>query len=169
MKELTCKKGCCILKINDYITNKHYIGKQNKEKAGVFLYDPIETKVLLVQSRGNFWGPPKGTIKYGETDTECSIRETKEETGLDINPANFTNITNIRNRATCFYLEKNVCEVYIQDSNKDNDANGIGWIKPECLSEHISSGKMVINQYCRVVFKNFMNINFPESTFKKKE
>ena len=169
MNELICKKGCCVLKIGEYIPTKYYSVNHNREKSGVFIYDPKENKVLLVQSRGNFWGPPKGSIKYGETVEMCAIREVKEETGLVIKIDEFTQKTNIRNRATCFYLEKDICQVDIQTDFKENDATSIGWIKPECLNEHIKDGNILINQYCRVVFKNFLNIVFPETTFKKKE
>lgn len=42
-------------------------------------------KVLLIKNkRSAHWGFPKGHIEKGETQEETAIRETKEETGLDI-------------------------------------------------------------------------------------
>ena len=45
-------------------------------------------EVLLIGARndeGNlFWSFPKGHQENGETDVETAIRETKEETGLDV-------------------------------------------------------------------------------------
>jgi 8-oxo-dGTP diphosphatase len=44
-------------------------------------------EILLVRHRkGNrlYWVLPGGRLEYGETFTECGIRELKEETGLDI-------------------------------------------------------------------------------------
>ena len=45
-------------------------------------------KVLLISAKddnGNlFWSFPKGHQEIGETDIETAIRETKEETGLDV-------------------------------------------------------------------------------------
>ena len=44
-----------------------------------------DKKVLLIKNRRSaHWGFPKGHIEKGETQEETAIRETKEETGLDI-------------------------------------------------------------------------------------
>ena len=47
-----------------------------------------DNKVLLVGAKDDdgklFWSFPKGHQEIGETDTETAIRETKEETGLDV-------------------------------------------------------------------------------------
>ena len=40
------------------------------------------------------WSPPGGHLEIGETPEACAIRETKEETGLDIGEARFLAITN---------------------------------------------------------------------------
>ena len=43
-----------------------------------------ENKVLMIHSVYGHWGFPKGHVEKGETEKETAIRETKEETGLDI-------------------------------------------------------------------------------------
>lgn len=45
-----------------------------------------EKKEVLLQRRGdsNQWGFPGGAIELGETPQMAAIRETKEETGLDV-------------------------------------------------------------------------------------
>lgn len=47
-----------------------------------------EKKILLIQSSGGDqkgkWGPPAGHAEEGESPQEVAIRETKEETGLDV-------------------------------------------------------------------------------------
>jgi 8-oxo-dGTP diphosphatase len=40
------------------------------------------------------WSPPGGHLEPGETPEQCAIRETKEETGLDISEVHFLGITN---------------------------------------------------------------------------
>lgn len=40
------------------------------------------------------WSPPGGHLELGETPEACAIRETKEETRLDIGEARFLGITN---------------------------------------------------------------------------
>ena len=157
MQTYFCRNSCCTIKIKKYQhTQKNF--NKNTKKAGVFIYDPQEERILLVQSRGNLWGPPKGTIEIGENETECAIREVKEETGLDISSGNFTRYVKLSNKAICYYLEMKTCDVSVQDSN---DATGIMWIKIKCLEKAISKGDITINHYAKFVFNSFItNFNF---------
>jgi 8-oxo-dGTP pyrophosphatase MutT (NUDIX family) len=41
-------------------------------------------KVLLVQEMEGHWGFPKGHVEAGETEAQTAIRETKEETNLNV-------------------------------------------------------------------------------------
>ena len=43
------------------------------------------------------------------------------------------------------------CDVKVQDKCLHNDANGIGWIKLECLRKCIKLGNISINQHFRVL------------------
>ena len=43
-----------------------------------------EIKVVLIKQNNGVIGFPKGHVEKGETEKETAIRETKEETGLDI-------------------------------------------------------------------------------------
>ena len=142
MKIFTCSKGCCKIKTSKFIEKKYsgqFLNKR-KEKAGVFIHDTAKNKVLLVQSRGNLWGLPKGTIEYGETQKNCAVREVKEETGITITKQSFLKETKIYNNSVYFYVKMDECEVHIQKHIIGNDANGIGWIKPSCLENLIISG-----------------------------
>lgn len=163
-----CVNECCTIKIKPYtVINKdtfYHTNQMNKRKAGVFIYDPIADKVLLVQSRGNLWGPPKGTLKLNEQETDCAIREVMEETGLKISVSSFTPYINIRN-AVYFYMEIKECDVTIQDHIPGNDANGIVWIKPSCLKILIQQGNISLSKHCMIAFKHFLQYTFPTSTF----
>jgi 8-oxo-dGTP pyrophosphatase MutT (NUDIX family) len=164
----TCPKGCCVVKIRKYTKqrNPFYKIRRKGRKAGAFIYDPKTNKVLLVQSRGHLWGPPKGTLNYAETESNCAIREVKEETGLSILTEDFKNSTAIKSRAMYFYVEKDECDVKVQSYITDNDANGISWIKVDCLQECIERGNISVTQHCRVLFRRFMNgYEFAHSTF----
>ena len=44
----------------------------------------FENKILLVKTIQGIWGFPKGHIIEGETEEQTTIREVKEETGLDV-------------------------------------------------------------------------------------
>jgi len=168
----TCAEKCCAISIA--LPKPHQFSPRAKrrgrcQKAGVFIYDPEQERVLLVQSRGQLWGMPKGTLEIDidENSAQCAIREVKEETGLDLTVEDFTRATKIKNRATYYYAEKKAGPICIQENPTEpaNDANGITWIKISCLQECINTGQIVLNQHCRIVFKRFLNMIFPELEF----
>ena len=154
-----CPSGCCTIKVKPYIKSSFQFQKSSKStrKAGAFIYDPSISKVLMVQSKGNLWGSPKGTVKQGESDVDCAIREVKEETGLDVSQETFERYVNIKNKATYFYMEMSICDVNIQDELEDNDANGIGWINLDCLEQIIKNGDIKLNQHSRFIFQKFLD------------
>ncbi len=167
METFICPNCCCKIQVKPYKEEKDPFEKvrRRRSKAGAFIYDPKTDKVLLVQSRGHLWGPPKGTLQYGESERQCAIREVKEETGLEISDDNFTRSVKIQNRAIYFYLEMDECEVTVQDHIHGNDANGIGWIKPGCLKQCIENGNISLSHHCRIVFAKFQESYFPYSKF----
>ena len=161
MEQHKCINGCCVIKVKPYYSyNNYYETNKIKKKAGMFIYDPVKRKILIVQSRGNFWGLPKGTLNQGEQERDCAIREVKEETGLIIDKDEFKKATKIRNRAIYFYVEKNECQVKIQENIIDNDVNGIGWINIDCLESSVKNGNITLNKHCKIVFERFMDIIF---------
>lgn len=64
---------------------------QNKVGVGVavIVKHPTENKILLQKRKGsigaNTWSIPGGHLEFKEKAIDCAIRETKEETGLDVN------------------------------------------------------------------------------------
>ncbi|HET6887236.1 MAG TPA: NUDIX hydrolase [Candidatus Udaeobacter sp.] len=44
-----------------------------------------ENKILLVRERGDGWTLPGGWVDPGESPSEAAVRETKEESGYDVN------------------------------------------------------------------------------------
>ena len=43
-----------------------------------------DEKVLVIRQKQGFYGFPKGHVEEGETEVETAIRETKEETNIDV-------------------------------------------------------------------------------------
>ena len=165
-----CANNCCKIHIQYYLNKRSYIKPtRNYRKAGVFMYDPKEDRVLLVQSRGHLFGPPKGSLNIGETDIECAIREVKEETGIDIKSDKFLKTILIKNRAVYYYMEIETCDIkvqnYILPGDSDNDANGITWIKMTCLENAIINGNIVLNHYAKIVFYRLFGKVFPKSNW----
>lgn len=166
--EYPCKDKCCKLKISPYKYlpfPPNSFSPRSKYKAGAFIYDPVSNKILIIQSRGIFWGPPKGSLDEGEDTKTCAIREVQEETGLNIFPEELTRYIRIRNRAIYYYIEMPERPVNIQNHIPGNDANGIGWIKVECLLQMISAGKIRINQHLRYLIDKIII----EKVFSKAE
>lgn len=164
MPRYRCENGCCMLEICPYVPNPFYRagGVRKRKKAGVVIYDPNTNKVLLVQSRGRLWGPPKGTLELGETETECAIREVKEETGLDVNPSMFLKSAVINNRATYYYVELSHCDITVQTQICNNDANGVAWINLKCLNKCVRDNTIKLNNHCLKIFHKFLGDKFNE-------
>lgn len=170
MQTFTCDKKCCIITV-DMTASKEPKGmiRRNYKKAGVMIYDPKEERVLLVQSRGQLWGFPKGTLELNENETGCAVREVKEETGLDVDPCDFTRACRIKNRAVYFYLEMEIKPVSIQKDVENNDITGVTWIKMDCLKDCIRDGHMILNHHCKLVFSRFVDVTFEKSGFTRVE
>ena len=52
--------------------------------AAVALFDSIGNILLLRRKDNDKWTMPGGTLDFGESLTDCAIREVREETGLQI-------------------------------------------------------------------------------------
>lgn len=67
-------------------------------KVGVGVILLQQNKVLLGQRIGahgaNTWSFPGGHLEFNESWADCAIRETKEETGLEIEQVQFAAVTN---------------------------------------------------------------------------
>lgn len=156
-----CNKDCCTYKITPYKQIKWNNGdgwKSNVKKivkAGSFVIDPETGKILLVQSRGQMWGPPKGTLQDEETVDECAIREVFEETGILLSQSQFLSKTLVKNKAMYYTTEIKEFDISPQNHIKDNDANGIGWFNVECLEQLMKEEKVLINQHCKILLKKF--------------
>ena len=157
-----CDSQCCNYKITPYKQIKWNNGDGWKStsgkivKAGGFIIDPSTHKILLVQSRGQLWGPPKGTIQDNESIEDCAIREVMEETGIQLNRAQFIGQpTLVKNKAMYYTVELNEANFEPQNHISDNDANGIGWFNIECLDGLIREKKISINQHCKILIKKF--------------
>ena len=156
---LECSCGSCIIKQDEYNNDVKFKYRKDRYKAGAFIYDSKNDKILLVQSRGKLWGPPKGSLEVSKNETfeECAIREVIEETGIVLTTDKFKDCIKIRGRAVYFYTPYSLCEIEVQRTC-DNDANGICWISPYCLKELIRENKMGINNHCKILLRKILEV-----------
>jgi 8-oxo-dGTP diphosphatase len=72
--------------------------EENRPKVGVAVCIINNNKILLgnrINYHGNnTWAFPGGHLEFSESFEECSIREVKEETSIDIKNIRFLSITN---------------------------------------------------------------------------
>jgi len=165
-----CKNGCCTYEIRPY--DRCEFTPRNKYKAGVFIFDKNLNKILLVQSRGNLWGSPKGSIESNESIIECAQREVFEETGISITHSRGASdpvhgsISDsskfIFNNSHYFYCNLSQCPISLDTpmiSNDINDASGIGWFSIPCLLNLIESEQIQINFHCKLLLEYFLKVH----------
>lgn len=137
MHEKKCKNGCCTLFCRDnaegiYKSSIRY-GKKRR-KGGIVFHDLNKDKILIVQSYGEKWGFPKGSLEDVDKDIEeCAIREAFEETGIKLSKEDFQSSFKCYN-SVYFYTVYNEKLIYVKDI-PDLTITGIGWINRECARQ----------------------------------
>lgn len=133
--------GCCwiynpksrsrVIPLNDGTKN------QKRIRAGVFVFNDQTKQLLVVQTYNQFIGLPKGGVELGESLKEGAIRETKEETGIDlsIDQLSDQHSIQIHQTATYFIVRTTQCFPVKINDQKNNDVTGAGWIHINCLSK----------------------------------
>lgn len=157
----TCTNGCCSYQLKKY--KRCTFTPKLLQKAGVFIYDKSRNKILLVQSRGNLWGPPKGSVELNESIIECALREVKEETGIRLTLDNISESHKfIFDNSHYYYCEMNEVDVTLDTpmlSDELNDASGIGWININCLINMVNDGTININYHCKLLLAYYCKIS----------
>lgn len=96
---------------------------------------------------------PKGHMEYGETPYECAIRETKEETGLDLSQIKLTDCGEFN------YLPKKKLHLFKCKYNIDDIS------KLKCTTYYFDEKKM--KYFTEVCGYRWVNIDDIENNFYK--
>jgi 8-oxo-dGTP pyrophosphatase MutT (NUDIX family) len=158
---MECQCRNCKFIIKEYNTpNIHLNNNIRKYKSGVIIHNTLSNKVLIVQSRGNMWGFPKGSFELGENFKTCAIRELKEETGISIKIDELTNQYRLNNFVSYYYvnIDFELDDIQLQNGEY-NDANGISWIKLDCLKDLMLREKLKLNYHARNCLYHFFKIS----------
>ena len=127
--------------------------KANTEKVyGSICISPLNTILLVLGRKSKKWSFPKGHKHRGETYIDCAVRETREETGIDL-----------YNTIPVAYQRLSVGEYYFYDLSEEvtpeiNDNREITEAKWMTIDE-------MKNSACNVDVNNFLmrlrrNTNF---------
>lgn len=108
-------------------------GGTPRKRAGVFLYNPKENKVLVVQVFSQFTGIPKGGQEDGETTLQTALRELEEEAGIKLPALDEDNKIVLDRTCTYYIVETDTCLPAHLHKFDGNDVSGVGWVHPECL------------------------------------
>ena len=107
---------------------------ETKPLAGVGVMIFKDGKVLLGKRKGSFgageYAFPGGHLEYMESFIECAKRETKEESGIEIENVKFGHLGNLKEYAPKHFIQVGMVadwksgEPKIMESNK---CDGWGW------------------------------------------
>lgn len=149
-----CDKKCYI-SFNTSVgrnRNNYVYHNKNPKKAGIFIY--TKNTVLLVQSNGRRWGPPKGTLEQGESYEDCALRELKEESGIELGKNQLGKPVMFSRIKACYYFVY-LNHVYIDTTNifsrQCNDATGIALVSHDCLIRN----NFILNIHFKLVYYYF--------------
>ena len=98
-----------------YLSNlRQFVGHQPLLMVGatVFVLDERDRLLLLKRVDNESWGPPGGAVEPGEVVEEAVVRETLEETGLELQD---TTLYSVFSGEDQFYRYPNGDEVHIVD------------------------------------------------------
>ena len=119
--------------------------------------------IWLVQNAGNKWGLVGGGIEKGESPKKAAIRETREETGLNIHPSKFKLIKQQTfNMKPIYWFHIELSENCMPRLTNEsiNEISGCGWFCPLCCNKFKLNrfGKEVLNTNSHL-YQKFIAIN----------
>ena len=98
-------------------------------------------KVLLIKQNRGYIGFPKGHMEEGETEETTAIRETKEETNIDVKLhkdkkylINYV-IDNSISKDVVFYLAE---PISFDLKNQDTEVESSMWVDKDLVTEYLS-------------------------------
>lgn len=152
---------CCSVNVlksespNQPLNEKTYFHKKRTGRivrSGTIILDFRNKKVLIIQSYGKFWGLPKGQKEDNETSIECAIRETFEETGIQLIKDDLLKCYSIYNGDGLYYIVDGTNLKYdtTKINNKD-EITGICWLCTKCIKAFLEQEKINVNRHLKTL------------------
>ena len=160
---MNCECGNCHFDIKSYNNiNTNNTFYKNKYKAGVIVSDPSNNSLLLVQSRGNLWGFPKGSMERGELPIDAALRELEEETGIKLPKEKLINKHKVYTYSIYYEAHLKQQLVRVQET-EGNDVNAIIWVKLDCLNNLLNNNLLKLNSHARYLCKKLFNMKIKKN------
>jgi ADP-ribose pyrophosphatase YjhB (NUDIX family) len=119
--------------------------------------DQNDIEILLIQQFAdcNIWGIPKGKIKQNESFEACAIRETLEETGIQIKLG--TKLSEVdfvvknKHKTVIAYLARQICNNEPRADDPDSEVAAAKWFKISELPTIIEYQQPIIFEALRLI------------------
>lgn len=158
-----CYNKCCCLITTMKIVKEplEYLTDDSvKSKSGIVVIDS-DNKILISQSYNHCWGIPKGSMEPHENCREASIRETLEETGLDLSEYMHASKLHV------FVFFNNVHAIFFIKLNKkgpkvshpsflNTESTGCGWININCLQYLYMKKRIKVNRITKLIINKIL-------------
>lgn len=132
----TCYCNTCSFETMDFVDTNAYDATHSwkKPRSGALVVSS-NNRILLVQNYGQKWGVPKGKLAGNETRVQCAVRETREETSIDISRFVRSHVCHVDKKTnTAMYIVKLDSEPEIVPVTYD--ITGYGWFDVGCIMKN---------------------------------
>lgn len=125
---------------------------QEKTAVAIVIFNKNQEILCLLRSESDSWKPlhwglPGGHIDEGETPFEAALRETKEESNLDIKPVYFGTIVTDENYKMYLYLATE----YSGDVQLSFEHSDYKWLSKEQILETQNRTPLIYTNVCRAI------------------
>lgn len=121
-----------------------------EHRAGCIILNRKDKTILIIQSYGTFWGLPKGHMEKNESIVQCAIRETYEETGIELTEKDLSRPIELYNgEVTYFFVEGDNLKYDLDKIQDKGEITNIKWISIDFLEKNKNCQKNKCNSHLK--------------------